>query len=447
VTEALASQALSDLQDALRAGSLYPRSHPAIAERALRLWESLSRLLGSAVEIHAAGETLACGDLRLSDTERRWRNLFASLRTLGIETLGFEPGLRLEDVRAVVTTLGRFLTGRGEGLAEAWKDAQIEYARYRGSAEHETLGRRALRIRKGSIAAMGALAEALRKERVPSTPPLLGAIEALQGLAFEHPRTALSLAMLGDEPDYSGTHATNVAVLALLYGRQLGLASEELARFGLGALLHDIGEMRTPAAIRQNPGALTVEELRLVELHPELGAEILQGMPRIHPDTRAIVLQHHVRIDGTGYPALPSGTELHPLAEAVGILECYEALTSNRPYQRPHSPSEAIALLKEMAGRSYSRGLVQRVVEMLGPFPVGEALRLASGEIAVAVGSGSGDGQDLVLRIVVDRSGNRPSPPIRLALRPGDARLVVAPVDPLTKGIDVARVLESELLG
>jgi HD-GYP domain-containing protein (c-di-GMP phosphodiesterase class II) len=289
------------------------------------------------------------------------------------------------------------------------------------------------------------LGEGLHQGRMPSAPPLLRLMDDMAELALSDPAAALALTRLPGDPDNAATHATNIALFSLAYGRYLELPPDELRRFGLGGLLHDIGEMRTSPEIRRTPGSLTAEELRLVRLHPEIGSEILKGIARIHPETRTMVLQHHVRIDGSGYPELPAGVELHPLAEAIGLLECYEALTGQRPYQRPRSPSEAAEVLRAMAGSSYTPELVERVLAMLGPHPVGETVRLSTGEIAVVVESDPDDPDATVLRLVIDATGNRMGEPERLQLGAGSARRIVAPVDPLHKGIDLGEVFRTEL--
>jgi HD-GYP domain-containing protein (c-di-GMP phosphodiesterase class II) len=449
VREALTREALSQLQAALKAGGLYPPRHPTIDGIIRRLTECLEALLGEgrAVEIELGSCTLVCEGVSLADTDEEWRILFTALRDLGIEGLSFRKGLFLEEMRAVFEALISSLPGDQELLAEAWKEAEIEHVSYRERIAGGKRGLRALRVHERSMATIGELALGLRQGRMPSAPPLLRLIDDMAELVLSDQGAALALTRLPGDPDNAATHATNIALFSLAYGRYLELPPDELRRFGLGGLLHDIGEMRTSPEIRRTPGPLTAEELRLVRLHPEIGAEILKGIARIHPETRTIVFQHHVRIDGSGYPELPAGVELHPLAEAVGLLECYEALTGQRPYQRPRSPSEAAGILREMAGSSYTPELVDRVLGMLGPHPIGETVRLSTGEIAVVVDSDPDDPDATVLRLVVDATGNRLAQPERLQLgaRSESPRRIVAAVDPLHKGIDLGEVFRTEL--
>ena len=114
----------------------------------------------------------------------------------------------------------------------------------------------------------------------------------------------------------------------------------------------------------------------------------MQGM---HTDEIAMVLQHHVRLDGKGYPELSSTADIHPLAQAIGLADCYDALTTTRPYQRSHHPSDAARIIRLKVGTLYSSRFAEQYLTMLGTYPVGEAVRLATGEIAVVVENGPVD--------------------------------------------------------
>lgn len=132
------------------------------------------------------------------------------------------------------------------------------------------------------------------------------------------------------------------------FGAFLHLEQREHAALEQAALLHDIGEIGIPEAILAKPGPLTHVERSLVELHTEIGAELLQSLP----DTAllaAIVRHHHERFDGRGYPDQLAGEAIPRLARIFRILDVFDALTREQVYQRAHSRAEAIAILRDEA--------------------------------------------------------------------------------------------------
>jgi len=130
----------------------------------------------------------------------------------------------------------------------------------------------------------------------------------------------------------------------------------------------------------------------------------------------------------------------------VAIADCYDALTTTRPYQRAHHPGEAVRIIQGQAGTAYRPDLVERFVGMLGTYPVGEAVRLTTGEIAVVVVQNPLDATAPRVRLATDPDGNplAETPELDLA-EPSEAkRRIVAALDPLSKGIDVAAILEND---
>ena len=159
------------------------------------------------------------------------------------------------------------------------------------------------------------------------------------------------------------------------------------------------------------------------------------------------VLQHHVRFDRQGYPKLPSRAETHPMAEAIGLSDCYDALTTTRPYQRSRHPSDAARIIRRNAGSAYNPELVENFLAMLGTYPTGETVRLGTGEVAVVVANNPLDVTTPVVRLVIGADGQplEAFSRVQLSDPSEERRRIIAPIDPDTKAIDVASVLELEM--
>jgi HD-GYP domain-containing protein (c-di-GMP phosphodiesterase class II) len=156
-------------------------------------------------------------------------------------------------------------------------------------------------------------------------------------------------------------HAVRVHRYALQLADALGLGACNRARLGLTAKLHDIGKAHLPTAILNKPGALTVEEYRLVRQHPKFGERMLA--PYIDdPVMLAGVRSHHERFDGDGYPDGLAGERIPWLGRVLAVADCFDAMTSWRPHRRPHTAGAALAILEREAGYQFDPRIVRAFV-------------------------------------------------------------------------------------
>ncbi len=146
------------------------------------------------------------------------------------------------------------------------------------------------------------------------------------------------------------------ASLALGEGLELGAAQRE--GLELGALLHDIGEIRTPEAVLRKPGPLTVEERLVMEAHPAAGVEILEVVPRLTP-ALDVVGGHHERYDGSGCPHGLKAEDIPVVARVFAVVDALDAMTHDRPYRPARSLPEALGVLKEESGRQFDPRVVE----------------------------------------------------------------------------------------
>jgi HD-GYP domain-containing protein (c-di-GMP phosphodiesterase class II) len=148
------------------------------------------------------------------------------------------------------------------------------------------------------------------------------------------------------------THSANVACFCTLLARELGVSDEqELQAIATAGMLHDLGKLEIPAAILTKPGRLTPEEFTQVKLHPTRGFQMLRdefSFPQL-----MLVYQHHEKIDGTGYPVGCTGNEIHWWARICAVTDVFEALTGKRPYRRPNTSSEALAIMARGDGTHF----------------------------------------------------------------------------------------------
>ena len=180
-----------------------------------------------------------------------------------------------------------------------------------------------------------------------------------------HLATIEALALAIDAKDQTTpNHVGRVQAYATGLARALGMSDTDVQGVRTAALLHDIGKLAIPDHILAKPGPLTPEEFQKVHVHPEVGAEILRSVQFPYP-VAPLVLAHHERWDGRGYP---SGLKEHEIpigARIIGIADYFEALTSDRPYHKAVSEDAAVAVLKQEAGKAFDPRLVDVFVDIL----------------------------------------------------------------------------------
>ena len=180
-------------------------------------------------------------------------------------------------------------------------------------------------------------------------------------IADLHLRTIEALSLAIEAKDHNThAHLRRVQTYALQIGKDLGLSSSELDAIRAAAMLHDIGKLAVPEQILSKPGRLTPEEFEKMKIHPVVGAEILDRVHFPYPVV-PIVRSHHEKWDGSGYPDGLAGDAIPVGARILSAVDCFDALTSERPYRRAISPQEAMQFLKAESGRSYD----PRVVDLL----------------------------------------------------------------------------------
>ena len=193
----------------------------------------------------------------------------------------------------------------------------------------------------------------------------------------------LSLVDIKSMDNYTYSHCVNVAVISIILGISLNLSKKNLTYLCIGALIHDIGKSFIPKEILQKPGKLTPEEFEIIQCHPRYGYEFLGNSFDLSSHIKLIVLQHHERFDGLGYPNGAVGNKVSYLARIVSIADVYDALTSDRPYKRAMCPSDALEYLMCNAGTLFDYDIIKTFCKIVIPFPQGTIVSLSNGDIGI----------------------------------------------------------------
>lgn len=182
---------------------------------------------------------------------------------------------------------------------------------------------------------------------------------------IEDPDSIYNLLTLKGHDYYTYTHSLNVGVLSIGLGIQIGLDKDELFELGIGAILHDIGKTQIPHEILNKQGKLTETEFRMIKQHVKLGYKLLKEKKYIPQKAFESVLQHHEKLSGRGYPDGLKGEEIKLFGRITAIADCYDALTTRRPYKPPLTPYFALSIVVRERG-DYDPELLKAFIKMLG---------------------------------------------------------------------------------
>lgn len=171
--------------------------------------------------------------------------------------------------------------------------------------------------------------------------------------------TLLPLARLKQHDEYTFVHAINVGLMSSALCEAVGLSPERTRHITLGAMLHDVGKRAMPPGIINKKGKLTDAERAVMNAHPAAGARILAGSLDLPPVVLTIAYEHHMNLDGTGYPHRPPERRISLPSQIVHIADVYDALRTHRPYRQALPTEKALEIMSEEAGRCYDRELFQ----------------------------------------------------------------------------------------
>nr|WP_209865946.1 HD-GYP domain-containing protein [Paenibacillus shirakamiensis] len=226
----------------------------------------------------------------------------------------------------------------------------------------------------------------------------------------------IMLMNINSTDQYLYRHSLNVCIYTILLGKVHGYSKDDLAILGLGALLHDFGKTKISPALLMKPGKLTAAEFEIVKSHANIGYRLLKDEPGIPLLAAHCALQHHERINGSGYPRGLHQHEIHDYAKWIGIADSYDAMTTHRVYQTALLPHQASEMLYAGCGTLYEKEKLEIFRDHVAVYPLGITAKLSTGERGVVVKINSDVPQRPVIRIFEDSYGQDVSAPYEIDL-------------------------------
>lgn len=435
------------LSVAVKGLSLYPAGHPSVTQNISEAFKAASSILSEREQmiIGLVEDLLVLNESPLYALTETSHELLSRLKRLNIGTITIQRGVTEREIGGGLLRLlnsnsadiemqggfGPFLTALGVNLITVREPKTVEDKT--GNEAARKVYRKAVEVVKEAM-------EEVRLGKIPSSSEVKAVINAMVGQVLENRSAILGLSMIKSYDEYTFHHCVNVSILSVALGEGVGMPQDTLSDLGVGAILHDIGKIETYEEIIRKPGPLNEEEWKEVRKHPSRGAEILRNMNGVSELSIRIVLEHHLKYNRKGYPDMEGvGSQSEP-SMCVSIADCYDALTTLRPYHMPFNPGNALEKMRSLSGKDFEPHLLDRFVEVLGIYPPGTLIRLNTNEIAVVKAPNPKEPTRPEVRLIFDRMGRKVEGiqefPLTEKDEKGWRRSVVSVVDPLARNID-----------
>lgn len=357
-----------DFAACINARSLYTAEHPRVLGAITRVIEGLETFLSErhqdSVTFLIVGGELLVDQKPLRTAGLYHRNFIESLRRRGVERLTLARGLDVAECHWFIETMAaggvpgstsHLIVGQVEATVLDGVSVPAAVQASLSSAQLESVRESFMKFRSDRAGSLRLMEEVV-----------WSFIDALSRATNE----VLPLVPLKEHDAYTFVHSVNVTFLVLAQARSFGIKGDLLHAVGLAALLHDIGKMDVPLKVLNKPGKLEGEEWVQMAAHAELGAWRLAGLEESAPLTILVAYEHHLKFDGTpSYPILRLPRRPTLASMMTSLADTYDAISTNRPYQRARSRKAALEILDTRAGTFLDPFLVGNFRKLLGEIP------------------------------------------------------------------------------
>jgi putative nucleotidyltransferase with HDIG domain len=438
----LSEELVRRLAAALRSTQLYAANHPLLIRNVSALVDTLATVHATtpSIAIGIVGDELVVGGSPVPRAAENMGELMRRLQQSGIERIVIDRGVEPIEVTQLVQAVGR---GDAKGSAAALgrlPHIRVGRLQVEQRIEH-AFGDVATfrRLYDDAVSVAGSLWDTAKVEGAPDADAARSMVDSLAQAVAQNRTALMALTALKNYDNYTFTHMVNVSILTMGQARGLGVEGPLLREFGLAALMHDIGKVKTPSEILNKPKKLTEHEFEVLKRHTVEGAEMLRRTPEIPTLAPVVAFEHHLRADGTGYPISVNRPTLNLGTVLCGIADVYDAMRSQRIYQEAFPTDRILAVLQRNDGAQFDQHLVRRFAQLVGIYPAGNLVRLDSGDIAVVTKTYAPDPYRPQVRLVAAQDGTMLERPYYVNLwesPEGHPQSVKAPLDPAKYGID-----------
>lgn len=411
-------------------------------------------------------DALFIGEIKLKmdiDTYVNFTRVIEALKNHQVGMVVFHGSVKADEVIKLVYLLatqdpkGAWVFSEFEQQLKRAGVGGISVEEYRKDQERESIEEatkdRKEMAKRAYVKAFAAATEVMEHVKVGRTLSLYRSRRVVQSMIdqlLQDEAALIGLTTLRCHDEYTHNHTVNVCILAMALGQRLGYDRNMLSDLGMAALFHDMGKASISHDLLNKPTDFTEDDWRIVRRHPILG---VKSIVKLKGPTEAAIrisfgaFEHHLNYDLSGYPKLPKPWDLTLFGRVIGIVDCYDALTSSRVYNRvPYAPEKALKFMLAKSGKAFDPLLLKIFVNSIGIFPIGTVVLLDTGELGVVVKVNANlDHADRpMVKLIADAAGHAADGDV-IELDEQDektgqyARSIIKTIDPLAYGVDVSQ--------
>lgn len=322
-----------------------------------------------------------------------YKSLWADFQAKKMAAISFSPGISENELKQFLQIYaGKDLPSEGayEKIIERIDAEDIEHIFIEKAAPDELYVSReksAVRLYFSGIYLLKEVYEKQKEEAAFNLNLVKRWMQSIYNHIQDDESFIYGLTNIKNYDDYTLNHSINVSILAIAFGRRLGLTRDELIDLGISAFLHDLGKLDVPKEILEKPSELTEEERAIVETHVQHGAQRLielKSARRLPLRAVQVALEHHLKADMSGYPRYVRKRTTSLFSQIVKIVDYFDAITTRRVYRpRTLTREEALKDMQQKSGEEFNPILLKAFINMIGAYPVGSLVALDSGELGI----------------------------------------------------------------
>ncbi len=274
--------------------------------------------------------------------------------------------------------------------------------RYQDSARFEEELQSAEKSHTEVSSSMIQIMKDLKQGKQVSIPALDEVVRPMINSIIRNPDAYMWMSRMREKDSYSYKHSVRCSIFAITLGRHMGLSIQDLKELAMGAMLFDVGKTQLAAEILMKPGKLTDYEYEEVKRHVRYGEDILKRTPNISRNILAMAQFHHERFLGQGYPRGLRGDEIPLFGQIAGMIDCYDAITSARPYAVAISAYDGVKALYGWRNKEFHGVLIEQFIQAIGIYPAGTLVELSNGCVGVVIAQSRTRRLRPMLRVVLD---------------------------------------------
>jgi HD-GYP domain-containing protein (c-di-GMP phosphodiesterase class II) len=262
--------------------------------------------------------------------------------------------------------------------------------------------KRAVPIRNEAVKVMTTAMRSIRDGQKVDQNSMAPLVDDLVESIYNNSNAMLCLNRIRDRDSYTFQHSVSVCTLTTAFGKHLNLPKNASKHIAVGALLHDLGKMYIPNEVLNKPDKLTPAEFDIMKSHVLQAKKAFKDYDSITAAAESVIMQHHEKYDGSGYPYRLKGEEISQIGLMGAIVDVYDALTADRVYHAGMSPTEALRKLYDWGKYHFKMELVEQFIKCVGIYPSGTLVALTGGFVGVVLEPSTKGSIRPKIRIVFD---------------------------------------------